>query len=87
MMPPRGILLRARGATRTGPRVDFRQLTLPETTDLMGRQTLVPDPTVDKIFGVPEVVGDLVDWATGFGQQVFFLIKQGWFSSRNDRDL
>ena len=50
-----------RGATRSDPRVDLGQLTLPETPDLMGRQTLVINPTIDRLFGDPEVCRHLVD--------------------------
>ena len=58
---PHRSTLRACGTTRPDPRVDFGQLTLPETTNLMGRQPLVLDPTIDRLFGDPEVCRHLLD--------------------------
>ena len=53
--------LRAGGTTRPDPRINFGQLTLPEATDLVGRQALALDPSVDRLFGDPEVCSHLVD--------------------------
>src|SRR2546427_12490105 len=62
----------ARGATRANPRVDLGQLTLPETTDLMGGQVFMLDPTIDRVLSDSEVFGNLVDGDPGFSHQSFF---------------
>jgi hypothetical protein len=74
-LPRRGGIIVC-GATCPDPRVDLRQLTLPETTKLMGGQIFVLDPTVDRVLGNPEVFGHLVDRDPGFGHQVFLPIKR-----------
>jgi hypothetical protein len=73
-LPRRGGVI-VRGATCPNPHVNLRQLTLPETTKLMGGQSFVLDPTVDRVLGNPEVFGHLVDRDPGFGHQAFLPIK------------
>jgi hypothetical protein len=61
--------------TCSDPHVDLRQLTLPETTKLMGGQIFVLDPTVDRLLGNAEVFSYLVDRDPGFGHQAFLPSK------------
>src|ERR1051325_8699571 len=81
----------ARSTTGTNPCINLGQLTLPETTNLMGGQVLVLDPTVDRVLSDPEVFGDLVDGDPGFSHQSFLPVMSYWppsgdnaFYSRNN---
>src|ERR1700674_2763546 len=92
-LPRRGNMM-VRGATGAHPRIDFGQFTLPEPTDLMGRQPLMLDPTIDRVFGNPEVRRNLVDGDPRFGHQCSLPVTQyrslssdnGYVGKRNSHD-
>jgi len=44
-------------STRFHPRVDLRELELPEPSNLVGRKPLSIDPSVDGVLGHPEMGG------------------------------